>query len=102
MCGEQISEESLISRHPELMPELAAELEKLHRIEGALDEVDGEDYRRVIVRMRREDPDPTGDPDSPGISPVEAGPGFQWQPGPPRNRLDALENRPLPGAARVG
>ncbi len=89
-CGEQISEESLISRHPELMPELAAELEKLHRIEGALDEVDGEDYRRVIVRMRREDPDPTGDPDSPGISPVEAGPGFQWQPGPPRNRLDAL------------
>ncbi len=43
--------ESIIAEHPELAPGLAEELEKVHRIEGALDDVEDARYSRALSRL---------------------------------------------------
>ncbi|NLX98425.1 MAG: SUMF1/EgtB/PvdO family nonheme iron enzyme [Rhodopirellula sp.] len=57
-AGDSVAEESILSDHPELMPDLAAELEKLRRIEGALDEAGCE---RMIARLAAESGDSDGE-----------------------------------------
>ena len=52
--GEAVSEQSLIAAHPELMPELAEELDKLRRIGLALDEVEEGRCRRGLARLEGE------------------------------------------------
>ncbi|MGO8750691.1 MAG: protein kinase domain-containing protein [Thermoguttaceae bacterium] len=50
-AGQAVSEESIVAAHPELMPELAAELDKLRRIATALDAVEADKYERALARL---------------------------------------------------
>ena len=50
-AGQAVSEESIVAAHPELMPELAAELDKLRRIATALDAVEADQYERALARL---------------------------------------------------
>lgn len=56
--GDGVAEEPIIAAHPELMPDLALELEKLRRIEGALDEAGCD---RMIARLASESGDSDGE-----------------------------------------
>jgi len=49
--GEEISDESVLSDHPELMPELADELEKLRSIHGALGHAEEKQYVHALERI---------------------------------------------------
>lgn len=53
-AGETVTEEALLADHPELVPELAQELEKLRRIGRALDEAEDAKYEQALARMGRE------------------------------------------------
>lgn len=53
-AGETLADESLLAAHPELMPELAQELEKLRRISRALDEAEAARYEQALARMDRQ------------------------------------------------
>ncbi len=50
-AGKSISTESVISLHPQLMPELGVELEEVSRIEGALDEAEDSIWERAVSRL---------------------------------------------------
>jgi serine/threonine protein kinase/formylglycine-generating enzyme required for sulfatase activity len=49
--GTDISDDSVLSQHPELLPELAGELEKLHRIHDALELADEQRCEQALVRI---------------------------------------------------
>ncbi|MHB8903383.1 MAG: serine/threonine-protein kinase, partial [Thermoguttaceae bacterium] len=73
-AGGHVAVEAILAQHPELMPDLAEQLQKVRRIERALDEVDEIRCRRACTRLadegsadaEGEDPDgsPAGSADS--------------------------------------
>jgi serine/threonine protein kinase/formylglycine-generating enzyme required for sulfatase activity len=56
-AGERLTAESFAREHPRLMPDLALELEKLQRIQGALDEADEDRYADALVRLDADERD---------------------------------------------
>ena len=88
-AGEAVADESLFAAHPELMPELAQELEKLRRIGRALEEVEEAKYGQALMRMAQEWGEGPGDP-----SAVER---LSWE---SSSGLGGPPQRPIP--ARIG
>ncbi|NUQ66306.1 MAG: protein kinase [Pirellulales bacterium] len=60
VMGDSVSDERIAAEHPELMPDLAAELAKLRRVRGALDEADDAAYRRAMARLAFQSSGPPG------------------------------------------
>ena len=52
--GDPVSSESIVAEHPQLMPDLAVQLEQVTRIEGALDEAEDSICERAMVRLAAE------------------------------------------------
>ena len=50
--GPSISDEALVAKHPDLMPELAEELEKLRHIRDAIQDLEDNEYRLALDRIK--------------------------------------------------
>ncbi len=60
-AGSSLSEESVLADHPELMRELADELGKLRRIDGAVQDADTAAWQRAVARIASDAGDDSGD-----------------------------------------